>query len=489
MISVVCSSQYPLDEFKKHILTTSGLGKHIEFLGYENKGEFSLTEIYNRGLKEAKYNTIVFVHHDVIIETAGWGRKIIDHFKAEEDFGILGVAGTTDMPATGMWWADRTKMTGIVNHKIGDKPKYESKYSISSGNKVNEVLIVDGVFFAVDKSRIKNGFNEDIKGFHFYDIDFAFSNSLRGVGVGVITNVRITHKSIGETNEEWEKNRQQFVEIYKDKLPKNIIPDFIKVEQSIKDTPKTKIKIIIQSSGDRELFERLYLDIIKTGYLISDVYLITNDTSYDLFKDIDYPNVKVFEGFYNSLPKNLSILKHEDDFITDKDELIFFMNDNIRILNNIFYNISQIYINNKRIFGGAFPMSYNENKTIFSNRFEIYANDKNQASINLKDTGTYYNVNYGYVESALGNFADCFVTTPSLLKMLDWFQINYETPIYFNDFGLKTYLKGYRIYNDTSSLTVQKSFINQQQIQADVQSLINFIGTEERLKPLIKLIK
>jgi glycosyltransferase involved in cell wall biosynthesis len=42
---------------------------------------------------------------------------------------------------------------------------------------------------------------------------------LQGVKVGVITNVRITHKSIGQTNEQWEKNRKLFAEKYKDSLP------------------------------------------------------------------------------------------------------------------------------------------------------------------------------------------------------------------------------------------------------------------------------
>ena len=37
MITVVCSSQYPLDDFKDKIIKSSGLHKKIEFLGYENK--------------------------------------------------------------------------------------------------------------------------------------------------------------------------------------------------------------------------------------------------------------------------------------------------------------------------------------------------------------------------------------------------------------------------------------------------------------------
>jgi glycosyltransferase involved in cell wall biosynthesis len=42
---------------------------------------------------------------------------------------------------------------------------------------------------------------------------------LEGVKVGVITNIRMTHKSIGQTNQQWEDNRKLFVEKYKSHLP------------------------------------------------------------------------------------------------------------------------------------------------------------------------------------------------------------------------------------------------------------------------------
>ena len=70
--------------------------------------------------------------------------------------------------------------------------------------------------------RIKKKFNEEVKGFHFYDLDFSFSNFLEGVKVGVMYDIRITHKSIGQTNDQWEINRQKFAERFKDTLPKKV---------------------------------------------------------------------------------------------------------------------------------------------------------------------------------------------------------------------------------------------------------------------------
>ncbi len=174
MISVVCSSQYDLENFKKEITKNSGLHNKIEFLGYKNNGEYSLTEIYNKGLKESKYDIVVFMHHDIYFDTKNWGNKILNHFKRNKDYGILGLAGTTNMPKSAKWWEDFSKMKGIVNHEHDGK-KWESKYSTSKGNQLDDVVLVDGLFIVINKKNIKQNFNEHIKGFHFYDVDFSFS--------------------------------------------------------------------------------------------------------------------------------------------------------------------------------------------------------------------------------------------------------------------------------------------------------------------------
>jgi glycosyltransferase involved in cell wall biosynthesis len=143
------------------------------------------------------------------------------------------MAGTTYMPASGMWWEDRRKMIGIVNHESEGK-KWTSKYADDLNNNIKQTVIVDGLFIAIHKKRIKQNFNEDFKGFHFYDIPFCFENSLSGVKVGVITNIRLTHKSIGQTNEQWEKNRILFSEKFKDNLPYKLPFD-----------PSSKVKVLL----------------------------------------------------------------------------------------------------------------------------------------------------------------------------------------------------------------------------------------------------
>lgn len=486
MITVIYCTREPNPTHTSEIIKSSGLGKKIEVIEIVNNGE-SLTKAYNRGLSQATNDIVVFLHDDIEFDTKGWGNKIIKHFEENPEFGILGLAGTTDLPATGRWWDDRSKMVGIVNHKHEGK-KWESKYSKSWENEITEVVTVDGLFFAIHKKRIKNVFDENVVGFHFYEIDFVFSNHLNGVRVGVMYNIRVTHKSIGMTNQQWDDNRVQFIEKYKDKLPYQFVPDFYIPKKSLNLNLKPKIKVVIQSSGDITNFETLYKNILSFNYPTLKIALISNEDNYDELKDLSFNQVTIFEGYYNSLPKNLSILKFEENFIEKDDELVFFMNDNAEIISNIFANFAKIYSSNKNAFGGGFPLSYNQDKTIFCSKLEIMTNKDMKVAINMKDGGSYYNICNGFTTSGIGNLSDCFVTTANNLKSLDWFKLNYTTPLFFNDFALRLHLRNKLVYNDTNSMIVQKSFSGQTNIQEDFQSLINFIGTDKKLQALVKQI-
>lgn len=192
--------------------------KDNEIIVYENDGEFSLSQLYNRGLNESTNDIVVFMHDDLYIDTPDLTPKILHLFKKNSEHGIIGLAGTNNLK-TGMWWEDRLSMYGMVGHEANGQ-KYLSVYNQERFNeKVKDVVIIDGLFMMVHKKRIKSGFNEEFGGFHFYDIPFCVENFKQGVKIGVTTKVRVTHKSVGQTNLEWEKNKILFEKIYGDLLP------------------------------------------------------------------------------------------------------------------------------------------------------------------------------------------------------------------------------------------------------------------------------
>jgi hypothetical protein len=217
LVSVVISTKKIDDTYVKHVERAFSHPK-TEILFYENDGISSLTEIYNKGLKDAKNDIVVFMHDDLILETPNMTPKIVKLFEKHPEYGIIGIAGT-DKLTSGMWWQNRENMFGIIGH-IHEGKRHVNHYSKAVFNDVlKDVVIVDGLWFAVRKSQIKKGFNEQFVGFHFYDISFCVENVLEGVKIGLTTKLGVTHKSIGMTNKQWEKNKLFFEALYEKYLP------------------------------------------------------------------------------------------------------------------------------------------------------------------------------------------------------------------------------------------------------------------------------
>lgn len=219
MLTVGFSTRSENSNYIEYIKKTSGI-KDIEVIQKVNNGDKSLSQVYNEIINESKYNIVVCIHDDLEFDTKNWGRKLIEIFKNNNEYGIIGVAGTVELPESGKWWEKINDMRGIVNHKNNGK-KWESKYSLNNGV-IDDVVIVDGLFIGFDKTKIKSNFNESFNGFHFYDISFSYENFLKKVKIGVTYSIRVTHLSIGETNEKWEENRILFSEQFKETLPSKI---------------------------------------------------------------------------------------------------------------------------------------------------------------------------------------------------------------------------------------------------------------------------
>jgi hypothetical protein len=151
MISVVYCTKEHFPEHIDHIKKMVG-HPDVEVIEYVNKGE-SLTKFYNRGLKESKYKIVLFIHDDIIIETKQLGSKLTKMYNKNPEYGILGVAGSKNLPTSGKWWEQPKSMYGQVYHQHNGK-RWLSTYSPSQSDAIEETVIVDGVFFSVHKDRI-----------------------------------------------------------------------------------------------------------------------------------------------------------------------------------------------------------------------------------------------------------------------------------------------------------------------------------------------
>ena len=485
MITIGYSTRENNEKYVDYLKKTCGI-KNVEVIQKVNNGEKSLSQVYNEIIDESTNDIIIFCHDDLEFDTSNWGKRIIKHF-VKSDFGILGVAGTTEIPKSGMWWEDKRKMIGIVNHKHEGK-KWESKYSKSWGDDISESCIVDGLFIAIDKTKIKERFDESVEGFHFYDVYFSVKNFLGGVKIGVIFNVRLTHLSIGQTNESWEEKRQVFSTEYEDKLP---LKSDINIDYNLREFKflrKYKLKIILSASEDIENTKKSIEEIESFNLPNYDINLISNDSNYEEIRGLENKNLKVYEGSFNEQSKNLSILKWEDDFINESYDLIFFIDKNVTLLNNIFSSICEIYHKEKNIFGCAFTTSIQKDKSIFSSKFNIVKNKSNRLNLLLDSNGSFYNVLNGYSENKMGNLSDVFATTYYNIIKNDWFDIQYDTNVSYIDFAIKCSNRKVKCFCDTNSVTTHNSFDNSESFQKDLNKLLQSISTNENSQKLIKEI-
>jgi hypothetical protein len=215
-VSVVIPTREIDDSYINHVSKMFSHPK-TQIIVYENNGDKSLPQIYNEGLSESIHDIVVFMHDDLIIETTNVTKKLTRLFDNNPDYGIIGVAGTNKL-LSGCWWQERSSIQGQVKHQHEGRT-WRSDYSGKFGENLKQVVIVDGLFFAVHKQRIKHKFDEEFPGFHFYDLPICVANHADGIKVGVTTKIQLIHKSLGPTSPKWEKNKYFFEAKYGHLLP------------------------------------------------------------------------------------------------------------------------------------------------------------------------------------------------------------------------------------------------------------------------------
>lgn len=324
MITIGFCTREHNQEHIEHLTKTCGLPKSkVEVIEYINNGDVSLADAYNEIKLKAQFDIVVLCHDDIIVETKNWGEKLVKIFNRNPEYGIIGIAGTTDL-VSGTWWDLKKSMCGIVKH-THEGNTWTSKYSEDQGDKIKEVVLVDGLFIAFDRNKIKKDFNVEFKGFHFYDVVFCVDNFINGVKIGLTTKFKVLHKSIGATNDQWEANKVQFEETYKESLPLKLTNNKTLAEKLIFNPNSIGVGMVTYNAEDR---------IKQSAFTIPkwvENFVIVNDgTPYDK----------------SSYPEHAVIIQHETnkcvgaakntaiDYLLSKGcEHIFLIEDDILIKN------------------------------------------------------------------------------------------------------------------------------------------------------------
>jgi hypothetical protein len=208
MISIIiCSADNKmLAAVSNNVAAT--IGVPFELIAFNNSDAgLGICEVYNKGIKKAKYPMLCFMHEDVIMHTKGWGRNVLDAFKRNSKLGLLGVAGSYYKPLSPSGWLGQgidTECANLIqNYKFTNElPNFN--YKNPNNTPVAQVACVDGLWFCTPKelaARFK--FDEEtFKGFHSYDVDFSLTVGAH-YQVGVTYDVLLTHLSEGNFDKTW----------------------------------------------------------------------------------------------------------------------------------------------------------------------------------------------------------------------------------------------------------------------------------------------
>jgi GT2 family glycosyltransferase len=507
MITIVYSTHKDENynkKFKQHLIQTAGI-KDIQILEYQNNNEFSLSQIYNRGISESTYDILVCCHNDIKLET-NWGKKLLQDFDKNPEFSIIGKAGSCYFPESGVYWErmNLTMVGQVYHHPEGNK-KWLSKYSPKLPFLI-PVVTIDGLFISFNKTKIKHIFDETIGKFHFYDHSFCVPNYLDGVKIGVTSSFEITHQSMGQPNQEFFESKNKFLNKWGQSLPLDLHPEKLYVPEIIEKPIKNigKIAIIIPTKGKVEML----FDCVNSFYencnkdlfdiFIADTGSTDDEKNYIKEKILPLGNIKLIQyDYYNFAKINNDVVKTH---ISEDYEFLLFCNNDIKIMNNVIYEMLLIFKENKNA-GTVGVRLHFKNNLVQHDSIFLFLQKKNEKENSLHITHENLNSYYKFTienKEVLGStgallmirknvFMKCGMFNEKYINCFEDVELNLKCII----LGLKNYFSGKSVAYHYESLTRSGDSENLTKMREDyVKNLLPFVNFYyEKLKHKILFIK
>ena len=438
------------DKFNDHLVLTSGL-QWVQVLPYVNHNEYTLSELYNKGIKESKYDIVVCCHNDIKLEK-NWGKKLLEDFSNSPEFGVIGKAGSCYFPESGVYWErmGQTMVGQVYHHPEGSK-KWVNNYSSKLPHLI-PVVTIDGFFISFDKTKIKHNFDETIGKFHFYDHLFCLPNYLDGVKIGVTSSFEIIHQSVGQPNQEFFDSKIKFLEKWGHKLPLDLKPTMVYVP-NIKEKPLKnigKVAIIIPTKGKVNLL----FDCVSSFYEhcnkdLFDIFIAdtgSSDSEKEWIKNkvLPFGNIKLLEyDYYNFAKINNDVVKNH---ITKDYEFVLFCNNDIKILNNVVYGMLKIFKDNPKT-GTVGCRLHFEDNTVQHDGIVTFVDKNKTFRISHLNLRSYYSYTLS-TKKLVGSTGALLMIRKSVFERCNFFNENYISCFEDVELNLKCILLGYDNYYD-----------------------------------------
>jgi GT2 family glycosyltransferase len=487
--------------FNDHLVKSVGL-KDVQILQYQNNNQFSLSQIYNRGIEESIFDIVVCLHNDVRLEQ-NWGKKLLQDFKNNSEYSIIGKAGTAYFPESGVYWERlQFTMVGQVYHHPPGQNKFLSKYSAKVPHLI-PVVSLDGLFISFDKNKIKHKFDETIGRFHFYDHPFCLSNYLDGVKIGVTSSFEITHQSIGKPNEEFFSSKEIFLNKFKKHLPLDLKPAEVYFTP-IKSKPSKntgKVAIVIPTKGKLNLLFDCINSFMEFSNNVNYEVFIADTGSTEEEKNIlrDYitQNIEKIKihlieyDYYNFAKINNDVVKNH---VTKDFEFLMFCNNDIKLLNNVMYGMLQTFKSNPRTGTVGARLHFGDN-TFQHDGIFFGLDTERKLGVSHKNLRSYYNFSTT-TNKVAGNTAGLLMMRKNLFEKIGGFNESYRVCFEDVELNLQCIVHGFENICDGSLVAYhyesQTRTNSSDEIDMMVKDFKEIIGSfveknKDKLKPWINL--
>jgi tetratricopeptide (TPR) repeat protein len=168
----------------------------------------SLCEAYNRALRDARGDVVIFSHDDVDILAPDFAARLV---AALGRFDVIGVAGATRAAGPAWSWAGHPHVHGWITHRSAADGDWlvsiSSPWPVVGGAQVLDGVLLAGWRRAFEAVQFDAA---TFDGFHFYDVDFTLRAARAGWRLGICADLLLVHESEGRFDADWSRYADRF---------------------------------------------------------------------------------------------------------------------------------------------------------------------------------------------------------------------------------------------------------------------------------------
>ena len=264
MISIIICSVNELELAGAMESIEGTIGVEHELIVVNNLGQTKgIGEVYNLAVKRAKYDTVCFMHEDIVMIAPNWGFKVLEIFDNNPRLGLLGIAGggyKSLSPSS--WYNYHLQQNGGFYCSLAQGFKHSGKpdtldYRNPRNEPLSKVACIDGCWFCTKKSVLSRYSFDDklLNGFHGYDLDFSIAVG-QEYDVAVTFEILLKHLSEGNFNQKWLTEILKMHKKWASVLPVNVdqLP-----ETQLKSLERHGFEVFLDNSLSKKSFSKIQL--------------------------------------------------------------------------------------------------------------------------------------------------------------------------------------------------------------------------------------